>query len=118
MATHSSVVAWRIPGMGVPGGLPSMGLHTVGHDWSNLAAAAADLKAADLLRPRGPAPQRRSSDVQIRLGKYCSFSGPWGFDPDLFSVVWESTATERLCIGVGCVKPKQTWPGHPGEAGS
>ena len=32
MATHSSVLAWRIPGMGVPGGLPSMGSHRVGHD--------------------------------------------------------------------------------------
>ena len=32
MATHSSVLAWRIPGMGEPGGLPSMGLHGVGHD--------------------------------------------------------------------------------------
>ena len=32
MATHSSVLAWRIPGMGEPGGLPSMGLHRVGHD--------------------------------------------------------------------------------------
>ena len=41
MATHSSVLAWRIPGMGEPGGLPSMGLHRVGHDWSDLAAAAA-----------------------------------------------------------------------------
>ena len=41
MATHSSVLAWKIPGMGEPGGLPSMGLHRVGHDWSNLAAAAA-----------------------------------------------------------------------------
>ena len=41
MAVHSSVLAWRIPGMGEPGGLPSMGLHRVGHDWSNLAAAAA-----------------------------------------------------------------------------
>ena len=41
MATHSSVLAWRIPGMGDPGGLPSMGSHRVGHDWSNLAAAAA-----------------------------------------------------------------------------
>ena len=40
MATHSSVLAWRIPGMGEPGGLPSKGLHRVGHDWSNLAAAA------------------------------------------------------------------------------
>ena len=41
MATHSSVLAWRIPGMGDPGGLLSMGLHRVGHDWSDLAAAAA-----------------------------------------------------------------------------
>ena len=41
MATPSSVLAWRIPGMGKPGGLPSMGLHRVGHDWSNLAEAAA-----------------------------------------------------------------------------
>ena len=40
MATHSSVLAWRIPGMGEPGGLPSMGLRRVGHDRSDLAAAA------------------------------------------------------------------------------
>ena len=39
MATHSSVLAWRIPGTGEPGGLPSMGLHRGGHDWSDLAAA-------------------------------------------------------------------------------
>ena len=39
MATHSSVLAWRIPGTGEPGGLPSMGLHRVGHDWSDSAAA-------------------------------------------------------------------------------
>ena len=41
MATHSSVLAWRIPGMAEPDGLPSMGSHRVGHDWSDLAAAAA-----------------------------------------------------------------------------
>ena len=41
MATHSSVLAWRIPGTAEPGGLPSMGLHRVGHDWSDLAAAVA-----------------------------------------------------------------------------
>ena len=41
MATHSSVLAWRIPGKGEPGGLPSMGSHRVGHDWSDLAVAAA-----------------------------------------------------------------------------
>ena len=47
MATHSSVLAWRIPGMGKPGGLLSMGSHRVEHDWSDLAAAAA-AAAADL----------------------------------------------------------------------
>ena len=41
MATHSSVIAWRIPGTGEPGGLSSMGLHRVRHDWSDLAATAA-----------------------------------------------------------------------------
>ena len=41
MATHSGILAWRIPGMGEPGGLPSMGSHRVGHDWSDLAAAVA-----------------------------------------------------------------------------
>ena len=41
VATHSSVLAWRIPGTGEPGRLPSMGSHRVGHDRSDLAAAAA-----------------------------------------------------------------------------
>ena len=41
MATDFSVLALRIPGMGEPGGLPSMGLHRVGHDRSDLAAVAA-----------------------------------------------------------------------------
>ena len=41
MATHSSILAWRTPGTGEPGHLLSMGLHRVGHDWSDLATAAA-----------------------------------------------------------------------------
>ena len=58
MATHSSVLAWRIPGTGEPGGLPSMGSHRVGHDWSDLAAAGApwftnrsERKSADQCNP-------------------------------------------------------------------
>ena len=45
MSTHSRVLAWRIPGMAEPGGLLSMASHRVGHDWSNLAAAADILTA-------------------------------------------------------------------------
>ena len=43
MATHSSVLAWRIPGTAAPGGLPFMGSHRVGYDQSDLAAAAGRL---------------------------------------------------------------------------
>ena len=48
MASHSSVLAWRIPGMGEPSGLPSMGSHRVGHDWSDLAAAATGIPSLPL----------------------------------------------------------------------
>ena len=47
MATHSSVLAWRIPGIGELGGLPSMGSHRVGHDWSDLVADSI-LKSKDI----------------------------------------------------------------------
>ena len=50
MATHSSVLAWRIPGTGETGGLLSMGSHRVGHDWSDLAAAAAASLVAQMIK--------------------------------------------------------------------
>ena len=40
MATHSSILSWRIPGTGEPGGLPSMGSHRVTHNSSDLAASS------------------------------------------------------------------------------
>ena len=52
MATHSSVLAWRIPGMGEPGGLPSMGSHRVRHNWSDLAAAAAWMATIKNMPPK------------------------------------------------------------------
>ena len=47
MATHSSVLAWRIPGTGEPGGLPSMGSHRVWYDWSDLAEAVSSSRFQD-----------------------------------------------------------------------
>ena len=60
MATHSSVLAWRIPGTEEPGGLPSMGLHRVGHDRSDLAAAVCVSRSvmSDSMRPHGLQPAR------------------------------------------------------------
>ena len=50
MATHSSVLAWRVPGMAEPSGLPSMESHRVGHDRSDLAAVAATISQAIVLK--------------------------------------------------------------------
>ena len=52
MAAHFSVLAWRIPGTGEPGGLPSMGPHRVGHDWSDLAAAAGNISNLETISRR------------------------------------------------------------------
>ena len=66
MATHSTVLAWRIPGTGEPGGLPSMGLHRVGHDWRDLAAAAACFRWKGLLILAPP--YLREELVKKRMG--------------------------------------------------
>ena len=61
MATHSSVLAWRIPGMGEPGRLLSMGSHRVRHDWSDLAAAAAAWRP---IRPFRTIPNAKSESQE------------------------------------------------------
>ena len=68
MATHSSVLAWRIPGTGKSGGLPSMGSHRVGHNWSHLAAEAVQdsqiiNEAAVPLHPVVPNPYTLLSEI-------------------------------------------------------
>ena len=64
MATHSSVLAWRIPGTGEPGGLPSMGSRRVRHDWSDLAAAAAHASKVML------------KNLQVKLQQYMNCELP------------------------------------------
>ena len=72
MATHSSVLAWRIPGMGEPGGLPSMGLHRVGHNWSDLAAAAGEKSETMRLRQVGDRVKRtRDHWAVIAYSNWC-----------------------------------------------
>ena len=85
-ATHSSVLAWRIPGTGEPVGLPSMGSHRVGHDWSDLAAAAGtgvrrwkEIKVSKVLFPSTAILRNRYSLCE-GCSK-CHFFLPW-------SVLW------------------------------
>ena len=69
MATPSSILAWRIPGTEEPGGLPSMGSHRVGQDWSNLAAAAAadGKESACNAGDPGSIPGSESHGLHVRL---------------------------------------------------
>ena len=69
MATHSSVLVWRIPGMGEPGGLLSLGLHRVGHDWSNLAAYASKVMLKILQARLQQYVNRELPDVQAGFRK-------------------------------------------------
>ena len=71
MATHSSALAWKIPWKEEPGGLPSLGSHRVGHDWSDLAAAATMWNKVKLL-----------SSVQLFAASWtvaCQTPPPMGF---------------------------------------
>jgi len=88
MATHSSVLAWRIPGMGEPGGLLSMGSHRVGHDWSDLAAAAAISRCLSLFV---------SSWSETKMGSSCRVLKGWeSWLFCLFIVLFSMKGTLRL----------------------
>ena len=78
MATHSSVLAWRIPGTGEPGGLLSMGSHRVGHDWNDLAAAAAVFSLYVCMHMLGSAPAQ----------DYLIFSALWAYS---YHQIWKKS---------------------------
>ena len=80
MATHSSVLAWRIPGTAEPGGLPSMGLHRVGHDWSNVAC-----------------PNYYTQNISI---VYLEFKFNWVSCILSGNPIWNSNQVDRACLGV------------------
>ena len=92
MATHSSVLAWRIPGTEEPGGLLSMGSHRVGHDWSDLAAAAVRNKITVL--------EKRDKDREVTLNVcynhgWCSYDAKELRDRQYF---WLAFLCVRLAI--------------------
>ena len=89
MATHSSILAWRMPGMGELGGLPSMGSHTVGHDWSDLAVAAAERteknskvfsrpgESRPALSFKGKIFRRKALTLNMAQSRYARKQGAW-----------------------------------------
>ena len=117
MATHSSVLAWRIPWKGEPDGLPSVGSHRVGLDWGDLAAAAA---ADSILKKRGIT---LSTKVRLVKAMFFSSSHVWIWELDykeswapknwcLWTVVFENTLQSPSdCKEIQPAQPKgdQSW---------
>ena len=105
MATHSSVLAWRIPGMGEPGGLPSMGSHRVGHDWSDLAAAAAGLTLDPCwLHPPECRPESCPGGwAGLQKVRVCSCFWPWKM------ASMERRMPTNLFMPSRCVRTNKKW---------
>ena len=130
MATHSTILAWRIPGMTEPGGLPSMGSHRVGRDWSDLAAA---LYKAPQLWSFPPPPSRRQwghpawlmwSKWRLRFtlcAQTCPQPGVEGSETQLLGLQslgpllgHQIPATmSYACLAVPCTLDVQIWPPKP-----
>ena len=103
MATHSSVLAWRIPGMGEPGGLPSMGSHRVRNNWSDLAAAA-----ATSLDPRGWGPHQLNWWLHSQRCASTDYASLWELNtyisPHLVtSCKWKSAIIKVSKKGKHCI---------------
>ena len=85
MATHSSVLAWRIPGTGKPGGLASMGSHRVRRDWSNLAAAGGSDGKASIYNVGDlsfiPGSGRSAGEGNGNPLQYYCLENPWTEEP-------------------------------------
>ena len=127
MATHSSVLAWRIPGTGEPGGLLSVRSHRVGHDWSDLAAAAAagtglkrmgsvvteHKKGNEAKRRHGRLTTRKPEEIRERISP-CPWlpSARWSFLP--LDYLWRffphSHQAASLLLASFLSRPSTTYP--------
>ena len=95
MATHSSVLAWRIPRTGEPGGLPSLGSHRVGHNWRDLAASAAAAAWAFLVAQMVKNPPAIQEICIQSLG----FEDPWRHGKPLKYSCLENPHGQRSLTG-------------------
>ena len=122
MATHCSVLAWRIPGTAEPGGLPSVGSHRVGHDWSELAAAAvADENLfLECRHHQQLFSERRIWDFSFSLCKFscasCSAYILWGWAPSLslaLSVSFSPPLSPSIGLSVSGIDQKRKVHKYP-----
>ena len=105
MATHSSVLAWRIPGTGEPGRLLFMGLHRVGHDWSNLAAAAAAMAQALYRHHLFSCPDNPTCVITYKFCRVSHDTNPWRilmeFSKLIVKFTWKRNSSHRARTVLG-----------------
>ena len=102
MATHSCVLAWRIPGTGEPGGLPSMGSHRVRHDWSDLAA---EIRSIVFLCING----EKAKGIKISWGKLSISRSHlfWGKALRQLFELWAELA--GFSLEISCLLESKNW---------
>ena len=102
METHSSVLAWRIPGTGVLGGLPSMGSHRVRHDWSDLAA---EIRSIVFLCVNG----KKAKGIKISWGKLSISRSHlfWGKALRQLFELWAELA--GFSLEISCLLESKNW---------
>ena len=106
MATHSSVLAWRIPGMAEPGGLPCLGSHRVGHDWRDLAVAAAYI--CEL--PDVQAGFKKAEEPEIKLSTFAGSSKKWESSIKIYiSALLTMPKPLTVWITINCGKFWKRW---------
>ena len=110
MAAHSSILAWRIPGIGEPGGLLSMGSHRVGHDWSDLAAAAGrkNLEIREDLFEKNENSLLTLGDGQDLEGSDSHRRGEWKHGSKE-KEVWVNMGRRTMARKTGLTEPEATW---------
>ena len=122
MATHSSILAWRIPGIEELGRLPSMGSHRVGHNWSDLAAAAAAAQRfwprPSVARPRDFHGDGKQAFLDLtRTSQSPAFRSPQGVQGTRTAEVWdvkwgnvETRSLKRRVERAACSRPAHSEP--------
>ena len=116
MATHSSVLAWRIPGTGEPGGLPSAGSHRVGHDWSDLAGAVTDFPRWNWLSLLNcECVGVKSTMISSRVWRHCIDScwGECSFPHHCFHSISVTVKTVKKVSNILQLLGEEFWPCRP-----
>ena len=112
MATHSSVLAWRIPETGEPGGLPSMGSHRVGHEWSDLAVGDECIKETFYMKGL-----QWETMQSVAYQQFVLILHPWYLELEIEAALWVQSPAQPLRVWASYLLNLEICPSVPSFVG-